>query len=104
MRRTQKQVISAIIVEEGGELVEIIENKHLKVYVRFGDRVQFYVTSSTPSDYRSLRNFRAEIRRDIKKGAEAPYPSICGTCHASQRCSPFVLRLCADSNPTRGIT
>lgn len=47
-----------------GVSVERVEGKsQAKIPVRFGDRAQFFLAPSSPSDWRSNKNFEARVRR-----------------------------------------
>ena len=49
---------------ENGIKVELSKGGHYRVFIPGGKIV---VTASTPSDHRGQLNFRAEIRREIRK-------------------------------------
>lgn len=66
---TTRHVMAAldVIEAEGFTVDEVRYGKHLVVKASHPDGLrQVFVTSLTPSDFRTLRNFRSEIRRCLK--------------------------------------
>ena len=62
MRRKLRD-IKRILSSEGACLVSVIEKRHLHITFSVNDIKHTVVAAKTPSCWRSLRNFKSEVRR-----------------------------------------
>lgn len=72
--KKQMKEIRKLIEAEGGKIVEVSSGRrtHIKLWVELPNHeTKMFVTSVSPSDRRTLLNFRAQIRREIRHAQEA---------------------------------
>lgn len=66
------KVWKELVEREGCEFIELSRRgKHPKVHFRYRGATQMLVVPSTPSDYRSMRNTVAILRRLCRRRDEA---------------------------------
>lgn len=66
-RRKAKRLTDVIEQFTSNYSLELTGKVHVKVTIRDGAHSKFIITSGSPSDRRSILNFRANVRRAVEE-------------------------------------
>lgn len=67
--RARTKPFVAAIEGEGAEVVqvELTKSQHIRYVATFAGQVQIFISGGSPSDFRALVTFRADVRRWIRR-------------------------------------